>query len=300
MTFNGVEPGRIFSKTMIVLASLLLVAQSALIPAPSVSPASLLKGSSVESHRHHHGLSTTSPAPAVRVTIVNATCVPSIALGIGIHAGQSHDHDVGTESTSGTKTARSTRITNIPVAYPDFRQGEWTANHAISTPEIQYAVHDTNGPLMALQTIHFKPLSSQYLLLTGDLSTQGPAEKLPQLLGEMAPRGVYPPNLQFQIIPYALVTPDPCHYRIVNAMPKKTLLLRSQALGNRPSEQLAYLAPGNSVLLVRQPPCVTYEAVIDDQTIPLKIEQEGAAGNCLIPFFLRNGKPDFVRVFEDP
>jgi hypothetical protein len=30
------------------------------------------------------------------------------------------------------------------------------------------------------------------------------------------------------------------------------------------------------------------------------IAQEGAIGNCLIPFFLRDGKPDFIRVFETP
>lgn len=277
---------------MIASIALFFLAQSALLPVPVPSVA--------WSHRHHHASPTPSTTPAVRVTIVNATSVPSIALGVAISAGQSHGHDLGTESTSSTKTGRSIRITNIPIAYPDFRQGEWTANHAISTPEVQYAVHGTNGTLLGFQTLHFKPLSSQYLLLTGDLSTQGPAEKLPQLLEELAPRGVYPPNLQFLIIPYSLVTPDPCHYRIVNAMPKKTLLLRSPASGNKPSEQLAYLAPGNSVVLVRQPPCASYEAVVDDQTIPLEIEQEGAAGNCLIPFFLRNGKPDFVRVFEDP
>lgn len=281
---------------MIILASLLLMAQTALLTVP----ASSATGSSGESHRHHHALPSPSPTPAVRVTIVNATSVPSIALGVGSSTSLSHGHDPGTESTSGARIARSTRTTNIPIAYPDFHQGEWTANHAIRTPEVQYAVHATNGPLMALQMIHFNPLSSQYLLLTGDLSNQGPAEKLPQLLGETAPAGSYPPNIQFHVIPYTLVSPDPCHYRIVNAMPRKTLLLRSPASGNKPSQQLAYLAPGNSVLLVRQPPCVTYEAVIDDQTIPLEIEQEGAVGNCLIPFFLRNGKPDFVRVFEDP
>lgn len=281
---------------MIILASLLLLAQTALL----TITASSATGSSGESHRYHHALPSPSPTPAVRVTIVNATSVPSIALGVGSSTSLSHGHDHGTESTSGARIASSTRTTNIPIAYPDFHQGEWTANHAIRTPEVQYAVHATNGPLMALQTIHFKPLSSQYLLLTGDLSNQGPAEKLPQLLGETAPAGSYPPNIQFHVIPYTLVSPDPCHYRIVNAMPRKTLLLRSPASGNKPSQQLAYLAPGNCVLLVRQPPCVTYEAVIDDQTIPLEIKQEGAEGNCLIPFFLRNGKPDFVRVFEDP
>jgi hypothetical protein len=60
------------------------------------------------------------------------------------------------------------------------------------------------------------------------------------------------------------------------------------------------LAPGNSVLLTGQPESVDYDAEIDGQTCRLSIHQEGAAGNCLIPFFLREGKPDYVRVFEEP
>ena len=275
---------------MTTLTAFLLLAQTILVPALTPSPASPptatlgLQGSQglrepQTSHQHHHAAVTPTPTPEIRVTIVNATSIPSISLGIG------------TERTGGT---------NKPIAYPDFPQGEWTANKAIATPEVHYVVRSTHGGLATGQTIRFKPVSSQYLLLTGDLSTRGPAEKLPQVLGDTAPRGGYLPNVQFQVIPYALVTSDPCHYRIINAMPGKTLLLRSPASENKPAQQIAYLAPGNSVLLVHQPPCVSYEAVIDGHGIPLEIEQEGAQGNCLIPFFLRDGKPDFVRVFEDP
>jgi len=239
-------------------------------------------------------VATPSPPPQVRVTIVNATSVPSIALGFG------PGHPAQGLGNGGTKGAKGTGGTNKPLAYPDFPQGEWTANHAIATPEVHYVVRSTNGSPVTDQTIRFKPVSNQYLLLTGDLSTLGPAEKLPQLLGDQATRGVSSPNVQFHVIPYSLVTPDPCHYRIVNAMPGKTLLLRSLASENKPAQQLAYLSPGNSILLTRQPPCVSYEAVIDGNSIPVEIQQEGAVGNCLIPFFLRNGKPDFVRVFEDP
>jgi len=261
---------------MMTFTAFFLLAQTTLLPSPAFTPSGPT-GSTHEprtSPRHHHAAAIPTPTPEVRVTIVNATSVPSIALGI--------------------------KGTNTPIAFPYFPQGEWTANHAIATPEVHYAIWSTNGKPVTVQTIHFKPLSSQYLLLTGDLSTHGPVEKLPQLLGDPASRGVFLPNIQFHVIPYALVTADPCHYRIINAMPRKTLLLRSPASENEPAQQLAYLAPGNSVLLVRQPPCVSYEAVIDGQSIPLEIDQEGAEGNCLVPFFLRNGKPAFVRVFEDP
>jgi hypothetical protein len=52
--------------------------------------------------------------------------------------------------------------------------------------------------------------------------------------------------------------------------------------------------------MVKQPPCVEWTAEIDGQSYPVTILQEGAAANCLIPFFLKDGKPAFVRIFEDP
>jgi hypothetical protein len=216
-----------------------------------------------------------APSPQVRVTIVNATSVPAISF-----------------STSGT---------NLPAAYPDFRQGEWTANEATSTPEIHYLVRNSNGGAVAGQTIRFQPVSSQFLLLTGDLSCNGLADKLPQvgysLDAGFAKRSA---NFQFHIIPYTLVCADPCHYRIFNAMPGKTLLLKSATQDGKNTRELALLAPGNSIQLTGQPASIDYDAVIDGQSYKLSIRQEGAEGNCLIPFFLRDGKPDFVRVFEDP
>jgi hypothetical protein len=87
---------------------------------------------------------------------------------------------------------------------------------------------------------------------------------------------------------------------VVNAMPAKTLILRTPARDGKPSRILGLLAPGNSLLLTGQPPCVDWIAEIDGQNYPVDIAQVGAEGNCLIPFFLKNGKPDFLRVFETP
>jgi hypothetical protein len=257
------------AETTMVAISLLLLAQALTetmsgIPAPHRH----------DSHRQRVHASPT-PTPQVRITIVNATCTPSVAL-----------------SLSGT---------NLPVAYPVFRQGEWTANSAVTNTEIHYAVRLQDGPLIAEKTLRFAPQSSQFLLLTGDLSRKGPAEKLPQLSPTdwYAPHP-WPPNFQFHVYPVELVTKDPCHYRVVNAMPGKTLTLRTRALDGRPSHLLGLLAPGNSILLTGQPACVDWIAETGTESLSLRIEQSGAVGNCLIPFFLRDGKPDFVRVFETP
>jgi hypothetical protein len=189
----------------------------------------------------------------------------------------------------------------MPVAYPRFAQGEWTANEPIQTTEIHYLARSMEGIPIAEKTIRFRPISSQVLLLTGDLSRSGPADKLPQLAENPVQVSTkWPLNFQFHLYPVELACKDPCHYRVVNAMPSKTLLLKTPPEKNRPSRQLGLLAPGNSLLLTGQIPCVEWVAEIDGKAHPVTIMQEGAAANCLIPFFLRDGKPTFIRVFETP
>jgi hypothetical protein len=268
MMFSGVNannaPIMIFTTTV-----LFFLAQTLPVPAPTPETP---HGST---HRHHRPEASPAPSPQIRITIVNATSVPTIAL-----------------STSGT---------NLPVTYPDFPQGEWTANEAVTTPEVHYAVRSTNGAILGQQTIRFKPVSSQFLLLTGDLTQLGAPNKLPSpgYSSEITSlRNA--PNLQFQVIPYDLVTKTPCHYRIYNAMPGKTLILKSRPEDGKASRELALLTPGNSMLLEGQPESVEYDAVIDGETTRVSIHQEGAERNCLIPFFLKEGRPAFITVFEDP
>jgi len=223
--------------------------------------------------RPSHPSAFPSPSPEVRITVVNATCSPSISLSV---AG-----------------------TNLPVAYPLFRQGEWTGNAPLKTPEIHYLARNVRGDTVADRIIRFRPLSSQILLLTGDLSTTGPADKLPQVAPAATP-GIHPatPNFQFHIYPEEAAPREECRYRVVNAMPSRILILREAGGGGKPPRQLSLLAPGGSALFVRQPSCVEWEAEIDGKTYPLQIRQEGGPRNCLIPFFLRGDTPSFIRVFE--
>jgi hypothetical protein len=266
---------------MMLLPSVLFIAHSFLLPIWSQGKSPLHSSCSL---RHGRSVSKPSPTPRVGITIVNATSVPAISL-----------------SASAPAHSAPSRNTNQIVSYPLFRQGTWTSDEPFQTNEFRYIVRTTNNLPITEKTIRFKPLSSQTLLLTGDLSQSGPAERLPQL-GNIPPVDVQhsAPNFQFHIYPEEVGCTDPCHYRIVNAMPSKLLLLKSLPDGKKPSQLLAILTPGNSILMVKQPPCVEWTAEIDGQSYPVTILQEGAAANCLIPFFLKDGKPAFVRIFEDP
>jgi len=267
-TSAGAEP----PMTTMIALSLLFLAQSF---TGSIANHSPEHHSSISGSHHSHASPTPTATPCVRVTVVNATCVPSIALSIS--------------------------ETNLPVAYPVFPQGEWTANEAGTNPQIHYVARSQEGYVIADRILRFPPQSSQFLLITGDLSRNGPSEKLPQLTPSTSETPhPWPPNFQFHVYPVELVTKTPCHYRVVNAMPGKTLTLRTKASEGKPSRLLGLLAPGNSLLFTGQPPIVDWIAEIDGVTLPLVLIQEGAAGNCLIPFFLRGGKPDFIRVFEIP
>ncbi len=230
----------------------------------------------------HHGKAAPTPAPSpeVRITIVNATCVPAIALSTAT-------------SVTDAKVKRPT--------YTFFPQGTWTADEPLKSTNIDFIARTTNGMLLGEHKISFQPVSSQTLLITGDLSTIGPPDTLPAIgLPPVVEAKPWDPNLQFHSYPAATGTNDLCRYRVVNAMPSKLLILRSPAEGNKTAQQLALLAPGNSALFIKQSPNLHWEAVIDGQVYPLDMAQEEDRKNCLIPFFLRNGLPTFVRVFENP
>jgi len=237
--------------------------------------------------RHAHSAPSPSPTPSVRITIVNATSVPEISLSV--------------LALTKTTAANPPRTTNQTASYPLFRQGTWTSDEPYSTSDFRFIARTTNNLPIAERTIRFKPVSSQTLLMTGDLSRSGPADKLPQLgTTQSALAQPSAPNFQMHLYPEEVGCHDPCHYRIVNAMPSKILLLKTVPEGNKPARQLAILTPGNSILMVNQPPCVEWTVEIDGKTYPVAILQEGAAANCLIPFFLKEGNPTYVRIFEDP
>ena len=213
------------------------------------------------------------PSPEVRITLVNATSVPNLSV-----------------STTGT---------NQPVAYPLFPQATWTGNTPVKTTEIHYLVRNESGKTIMDRIVKFLPVSSQILLMTGDLSTEWPSEKPPQL-GFPPQQGAtpWPHNLQLHTYPCEPVTKEGCHYRVVNGMPSKTLVIRGADDGKRPGRQLALLAPGDSTLFIRQPADVAWEAEIDGLLYPLPIRQEGTARNCLLSFFLQGNRPVCIRVFE--
>lgn len=252
------------------LASLLFFAQVIAADPSSSSPDGLPAARS----GRRPAKSTAIPLNPFRITIVNATSIPAISLS--------------------TKGAES------PPEYPLFPQGAWIEGAPRTERTLRLRV-SPQGAIPFTDRQLSLPAMRQFLVISGDFGRREPSDMTAPVHPSKEGRNIQsPPDFQCRSYPVELVVKDPCHYRVVNAMPGKTLLLFAPAREGRPRRLVGVLTPGNSLLLKGQPPAVDWLAMVDGKELVLSIGQEGAAGNCLIPFFLRDGKPDFVRVFETP
>ena len=261
------------------LLSVLLILGQSIMTASIPDPPQEIQRISTRSHAAGKNSPSPTPTPQVRITIVNATCLPAISLTTG------GDH--------------------LPLDYPEFPQGEWTGNQPLTNTEVHYLARTTNGMLLGEKSFRFQPISSQMLVLSGDPSPEGAPDNSTDSgnitkTDSSTSFGITREGIRFGIYPVETPCRDPSHYRIVNAMPSEAITLRIMQQGNQPPQILGVISPGKSLLLTGQGPCVEWVAEIGGVSYPVIIQQEGAVANCLIPFFLRNGKPDFVRVFETP
>ena len=87
-------------------------------------------------------------------------------------------------------------------------------------------------------------------------------------------------------------TEAPVRLRIINGMPGKTLTF---VAGRRE----ILVKPGEFGMLTGQPATARYLAKVDGESISLLMRQEGLIRNAMIVFFLKSGRPAFMRAFEN-
>ena len=198
------------------------------------------------------------------VQIVNATSVPAIALKI-----------------------------NDKIAYENFSQGLKTADSPASLLKAVYEAEDRQtGSRATSAKITYEPGANQSLVILGDFSTDTPPGALRHpgraLTGEDKQ---YPPNVLFQVFSHA-ATEEPVRLRIINGIPGKNLTFVS---GRRE----IVVKPGEFAVLAGQPATARYLAKVDGEDIPLLMRQDGLIRNAMIIFFLKSGRPAFMRAFEN-
>ncbi len=208
-------------------------------------------------------LAQTLPA-TTSVQIVNATSVPAIALKI-----------------------------NDRIAYENFPQGLKTADSPASLLKAVYEAEDRQtGSRATSAKITYEPGTNQSLVILGDFSTDTPPGVLRHPGRALtAEDKQYPPNVLFQVFSHA-ATEAPVRLRIINGMPGKSLTF---VAGRRE----IVVKPGEFAVLTGQPAIARYLAKVDGENISLLMRQEGLIRNAMIVFFLKSGRPAFMRAFEN-
>ncbi|MGB7791061.1 MAG: hypothetical protein WBL39_07590 [Terrimicrobiaceae bacterium] len=198
------------------------------------------------------------------VQIVNATSVPAIALRI-----------------------------NDRLAYETFPQGLKSADSPTSMLKATYEAEDKQtGRFAKSAEINYKPGTNQSLVILGDFSIGPPAGTLRRPGHALVGNGEqYPPSILFQVFSHA-AQEAPVRVRIINGMPGKSLTFIT-------GRDEIVVEPGNFAVLNREPAVAHYQAKTDGEEISVLMRQEGLVRNAMIIFFLKNGRPGFMRAFEN-
>jgi hypothetical protein len=203
-------------------------------------------------------------AEMTSVQIVNATSVPLLSLKI-----------------------------NDTLAYDTFRQGTRSGDAAVPLLEAVYEAEDKrSGSKAKSDKITYQPGAYQSLVILGDFSATSPRTFLRQPASALGrEHGKPSPNVLFQVYPH---TPSkvPVRLRIINGMPAKNLTFVN-------GKNEVVIRPGECAILESQPATAQYTAHVDGESISLLMRQEGLIRNAIIAFFLKDGKPTFIRAFEN-
>ena len=202
--------------------------------------------------------------PTTSVQIVNATSVPNIALKVN---GQS--------------------------SYPEFAQGLYTADAPVDFLTAVYSSKFQDLEVKSEEFV-FSPRTHQSIVILGDFSTRTPPGALPQPAQPLSvPDKSYPPNILFLHFPHELESQEKSlRLTVVNGIPGKVLSFSDGASSRE-------INPGENVKVYGQSPIATYIAKVDELEIPVLMRQEGLLRNALVVFYLKDGKPSFMRAFEN-
>ncbi len=225
---------------------------------------------------------------------------PCLALGVfaGIWPGATTQAQ-GTAETASVQIVNATSVpmlslkVNGTLAYDTFPQGKRSGDAPSPLLEAVYEAEDKrSGSKAKSDKITYQPGTSQSLVILGDFSSSS----RPTIPGqpESALRSAdrrHLPNVLFQVYPH---TPSkaPVRLRVINGVPGKSLTFIH-------GRKEVVIRAGECAVLEGQPATAQYAAHVDGKSIPLLMRQEGSIRNAIIVFFLKDGKPSFMRAFEN-
>jgi hypothetical protein len=204
--------------------------------------------------------------PPAYLQIVNATSVPAISLNI-----------------NGKET------------YPLLNQGDWIGSAPRQELNIRYKATDlASGAKGEPESIRFKALEHQTLVILGDFSTDVPAGTLRQPdVAKSSTGETYPPNVIFRVYSHNMGPQDKMlRFRFVNGMPGLALKLSGA------STKTETILPGNEVVLNGQPKPAIYVAEAKGRKMDITLVQKENINQTVV-FYLKDGEPVFCAFNED-
>lgn len=172
--------------------------------------------------------------------------------------------------------------------YPTFLQGQQTGDAPLELSQADYEAHDPRtGHSWKSKRITYSPSSAQTLVLLGDAPQSGESAD---------PNGKNPlSGVSFLVVPHTAGTSEkPGRLRVINGLPGQDVFF-PEADG-----KMRAVAPGAMETFHGQPSVFTHLARVHDEEIPILMRQDETPRHAIILFFLRDGRPDFIRVFENP
>lgn len=173
--------------------------------------------------------------------------------------------------------------------YPDFPQGLYTGEAVVSPGAVRYKIKEKNGEKKEEAQVNYRAGEGQSLVVIGDFvgTFATPEGKLVTSEGNSSES-----MLRCRVYSHECAEEERVRYRWVNGMVGRDLRVR------RRQEEIV-ICPGECVALLGQEANEVYEANVDGKTMEVRMTQRGETRNALIIFYLKEGTPTFMRVFEN-
>lgn len=203
--------------------------------------------------------------PKTSVQIVNATSVPEISL-----------------------------MVDEQMYYPKFPQGLYTGDAPTPKLKPKYTATDLFSKTKVEHQITYESDTQQSLIITGDFQLVAEEEELSEdTPDKKSDEPELKPRVHFQVFSHDLENGEqPLRYRFHNGLVDQRIIIND-------GETAQWVEPGKTLNFYGQPMIKTFTATINKEMQTVLIRQEGTPRNCTVIFYEKNGKPTFMRAFEN-
>lgn len=156
-------------------------------------------------------------------------------------------------------------------------QGLFTGDAAINKLTTTYTIINTDSNLEVTETVSYEAGIYQSLILLGNFNSDSKDSQ----------------PVTFKVLSHEIESQqEPLRYRFLNGLASESIIVDS-ANGVKSAK------PGELLEFYGQPATKVFPVIIGDHSIEVLIRQGNPLRNCTIVFYSKQGKPTFIRVYEN-